>query len=261
MQVARRVFDKLLKTDQDKTEEKLLQPLQVVKDFPFDSNRNKYPQPFVSEKEAWDELLNGSESTVLYSPDDETIYSRAFVQCGGALVRNRRTGAVFLIHESNWSTAAQCILEAQRKDDFDVIIMNARSGHMKFSRIKDSHKGLGMNGVSVAPKNVFLQEGEEHWALSSSGGKYFSENPREHMVRDGSRIKGISLEELQALHEDSQRESSQGKSELIGKIDLPERVAKWSLTYRPKENVIMIFAHDTNELYYYPAFPPLKKKA
>lgn len=232
----------------------LLEPLEVVDNFEYSGDQGVYTPPFASEYEWWDALLNGSEYNALCTQGDEPIISRGFVQCGGALIRNRDTGLITLVHESQWSTAANSILSLQKKNNLDVIVMNNPIGQMRFEKIARAHK-KSLKDVN----ELFVKDGEEHWAASTMEGGVYRSEPQNHMLHDGSRIKGLTAEQIARMAEESTGDA-QGETNLIGEIWLPlpdKSRMKWSLVYRPKENKILIYSHGTKQLFVYPGFEEL----
>lgn len=227
----------------------VMQPIKVIEDFHYSENTGMYTPPFATEDEIWG-FLSGSESTVLCTKKD-TIVSRRFVQCSGALIRNRDTGLISLIHQSLWSSAAQNILTLQRAHDLDVITMQGPIGLMRFGTIQNAHEIAQPND-----RDVFVKEGDKY-----SGGifAYEKHDPRHNLLRDGSFIYGLTEKEIEAMYADSAR-GKVGETNWVGSITLPgsRENALWTMMYRPKENVIQIYALSTNRLYFFKGFD-LKK--
>lgn len=227
----------------------LLQPLEVIKDFEYSDDWNMFTPPFATEEEAYG-FLSGSESTVLCS-QGEPLYSRNFVQCAGALVRNRRTGLVSLIHQSTWSASASIVLALQRPDDLDVITLQGPSGYMRFETVASEHKQPAEQYYdsfsSIDRTNPLL------YPRSDS-----ETNDLKHKFPDYSLIKGISTEEMERMFERCKEDQSVGDTRLLGRIDLPvtrEESNRWYLLYRPEENIIWVYESGTRQLFKYAGFP------
>ncbi len=223
------------------------QPKEVIKNFNYSIDHGIYTAPFASKAEAW-AFLRGSEHVTQVSKG-ETILSENFVQCSGALMKNKRTGMVSLIHESLWSAAAGSILSLQRSDDLDVIIMQGPYGMMRFSDIAGFHKGQ--------PKyweESVLETQRQNFLIYPKGDK---NNHRRHILGDLSTIKGLTEKELKSMLDDYKTNPRQGATNLIGIIDLPVTKAeanRWSVVYRPKENLVRIFESGTRQLFTYRGF-------
>lgn len=228
-----------------------LLPLDVIENFDFNVDWNRFPPPFASEKEALG-FLSGSEGKVLCTRN-EPIFSHDFLQCVGALIRNRKSGLVFVIHQSEWSGAATAILSAQRQDDLDVIMMNGPKGQLtEFQTIVNKHES--------DPRELhrlFKGINRDDFQL------YSRNDPNKnlkHVFLDRSAIKGLTTEELENLFIQAEAcdNNSIGFTNLIGTIDLPlprEVSNRWSMLYRPKENIIWIYDSGAKKLFKYAGFP------
>ncbi len=126
------------------------QPLMVYDSVVFSDRDNKYPELFAKKEEVFG-LLSGSERWTLCS-QGEPIYSYAFVQCGAALVRNRKTGLITLIHESVWSDGADAALALQHNDDLDVITIEGPFSYMDIRKVKYAHEKDPEEALTVLEK-------------------------------------------------------------------------------------------------------------
>ncbi len=227
-----------------------LLPLEVIENFDFNVDWNRFPPPFASEKEALG-FLSGSEGKVLCTKN-ESIFSQDFVQCVGALIRNRKSGLVFVIHQSEWSGAASAILCAQRQDDLDVIKINGPKGKMmEFQTITNRH-----NSDPKEFQQLFQKINRNDFQL------YGKHDPKhlKHAFLDRSAIKGLTTEELENLFKQavSMSEDSFGATNLIGTINIPvprEKSNRWSMLYRPAENIVWIYDSGAKKLFKYAGFP------
>lgn len=232
-------------------EEKKIQPIEVIENFEFSMDRGIYSVPFASEEESWG-FLSGSEGTVLCTKN-EPIFSHHFVQCAGALLRNKRTGLISIIHQSAWSVAATTILTSQRSDNLDVItIRGPISQLMDFNVIKRDHEKTRVDEVR---KELDRMNHPDPWAHPETQMKT---NNVGHIFGDRSRIKGLSAEEIGEMFEETEGSAVAGDTNLVGDIKLPvtrKETNRWFLLYRPEENAIWIYDSGAKKLFKYAGFP------
>lgn len=224
-------------------------PLEVYQNFQYSENENMFTPPFATKEEAFG-FLSGSESTVLCSKK-EPIYSENFVQCAGALVKNKKTGLVSVIHQLLWSASASLILALQRPDDLDIVTITSESrGSIGFSTVKFFHEKNPLEYYKP-----FASIDRTDWMKYNPDSKF---NNLKHVLDDFSQIKGITTKEVEDLFKRAeQNENIVGKTRLIGDIKIPvsrEESNRWSLLYRPKENVIWIYESGIKKLFKYPGF-------
>lgn len=218
----------------DKINPNLIRPLEIVNNFEY-SDENKFNPPFASKAEAFG-FLSGGEHEVLVTRS-EPIYGYAFVQCAGALIRNRDTGLIFSLHESTWSDAADIIMAAQRPNNLDVITMDGARGTMRISDIVGTHK-VEMPRLTHLLKNVKHGDAIEH--RFPKGG-----------------IRGITGSDLDSMIKKSSTNIKSGGINYLGKIDLKSLDAgmgRWYMLYRPTENVIRIYDQSSQKLFKFPGF-------
>lgn len=228
-------------------------PLEIYNNFNYSESFGRFTPPFASAEEARG-LRSGREGTVLCTREDP-IVSKEFVQCNAALIKNKNIGLISLIHQSTWLDSSKTILNLQKTDDIDVVTINGPNRGMRFDDIQTNHckSPNDYNGFKKIDRN------NEH--------NYHSV-PLEHknLVHKffGSQIAGISTEEMDFLYKrEEQNKNFQGKTNLVGNIILPisyEERNKWSLLYRPKENVIWVYALGKSDggiskLFKYQGFP------
>ncbi len=234
----------------------LLKPTGVVKNFLYDPDRNNYLSPFASEDE-YHGFLSGGEHVVLCtSPQKgETVVSKDAVQCSMAMIRNRRTGLVSVLHQSLWSAAAGIILGVQKHDDIDVILAEGRKGIMNFQSLDAEHiRPPYLNKY----QQYFNEIDRTDWRAYPAGSERVDEKHVFGKLGSGSSIiKGITSAELQRMISESDSGSKVGLTYPSGLIQIPverDRMNRWSLTYRPRDNVILIYESGTNQLFTYPGF-------
>lgn len=196
-------------------------------------------------------FLSGSEGWVLCSKG-ESIYSHSFVQCSAALIRNRNTGLITLIHQSTWSDAADAALMLQRRDDIDVITISGPLGSMQFKNVnythyKNPHETANMlEKVDVAKSREYQQSGAEN---------------KVHLMRR-SALLGLSEDEVKTMSAGVLEDDTVGMANHVGKIDIPLAggdIDRWFLLYRPQENCIWIYESKSKKLFKYRGFSPIKK--
>lgn len=224
------------------------QPLKIYDNFYFSDSNGVYPEPFVRKEEA-DGLLSGSEGWTLCSKG-EPVYSHGFVQCAAALVRNKDTGLVTLIHQSTWSESADAAMALQRPDDIDVIIISGPFGGMSLENIKYAHD-KDPKGVLDSIENIDRKASRKYRGGAAAKGNGV------HIFRNYSALLGLSESELSEYVERLKKEKTVGAVNQIGNIEIP--VAKgganrWYLLYRPKENVIWIYESGARKLFKYQGF-------
>ena len=194
-------------------------------------------------------LLSGSEGWTLCS-QGETMYSRGFVQCGAALIKNRETGMISLIHQSTWSEAAGAVLMLQRREDLDVILVSGPFGSVQFDTVEYFHEKDPSDAIA----------GVEQVDLESSR-KYrpdLGEN-RTHLMT-GSALLGLTEPQVQEMVSGVASDGSVGETNLVGKIEIPlskGEVNRWHLLYRPNENFIWIYESKSKKLFKYAGFDPV----
>lgn len=224
-------------------------PLDVYDNFDFDSSANRFPKPFASKKEVFGPL-SGSEGWTLCSKG-ESIYSYAFVQCGGALIRNRDTGLITLIHESTWSDAADAALALQRNNDLDVITINGPFGGMRFKNVMYAHEKDPYQTI----KNI--EDVDINNSRKYRGGNSGKESDV-HLFGHKSALLGLSESEVRkAAQEIKGGVIAKGQTNELGEINIPVSNGegnRWYLLYRPKENVIWIYESGVNKLFKYQGF-------
>lgn len=226
------------------------QPVRVYENFRYSDDQGIYTPPFASREEAWG-FLSGSESVFLCSKT-ESLYSRGFVQCGCALIRNRNSGLVSVIHQSDWSAAAGAILAMQRPDDIDVVVMNGPIGHMAFDTVDYFHKEKPFRAYEA-----FARIDRDNWMNYPESQSQWKDV--RHVFGDYSRILGLSTKEVENMFFRAKKSlDCVGRAHLIGNIGIPgsvEQLDRWSLVYRPTENVIYIYVSGTKQLFRYQGFP------
>lgn len=232
-----------------------IKPLGVIENFPFSENKNQFPAPFASEEEYFG-LLSGSESSTLCSMG-ETLVSKAFVQCAGALAKNMDTGLITLIHESMWSSSATGALALQKKHNLQFITMDGASGYMKPENIAWAHKGANERDNLSNIEETFHVVSREASTYKPYDEKI--ERPFIQAFGDSSRIKGLSQNEIHRfLKEMQNNQIPDGTTKFLGRLALPvskKESGRWYLTYRPTENFIYIFESGVEKLFVYPGFP------
>lgn len=229
------------------------QPLQTIKEVEFDPNWNKFPPPFASKAEHGG-FLYGTEHNVLCTKRNskEAIVSCSFVQCSGALLLNRETNLISLIHESVWSAATGAILAMQRAYPLEVITIRGPIGMIRFSDISGFHnrldKSYQKSFLSIDRKNPQYYRPQDKRGLMEK-----------HAFLDYSSIRGIGVQEVTKMFEKSMNEDvPNGGTKLIGEIEIPvseQDLNRWSLTYRAKENKIHIYESGTDQIFTYQGFP------
>lgn len=225
------------------------QPLAVYENFYFNESDNSFPEPFASEMEVFG-FLSGSESWTLCSKG-EPIYSRGFVQCGGALIRNGQTGLVTLIHESLWSDSADAAMVLQRDNDLDVITLHGPFGGIDFKEVKGAHER--------DPKEVIrLIEGVDKKASRKYRGGNVDEEGNVHFFGNRSALLGLSESEVQsAVQRIKAGGNTTGLTRELAKINIPVSRSegnRWYLLYRPNENIIWIYESGAKKLFKYKGF-------
>lgn len=225
-----------------------LQPLEIYHNFQWSQDENIFTPPFASENEALG-FLSDSENAVLCSKD-ESLFSSDFVQCSGVLVKNKNTELVSVIHQSVWSASASLILSLQRPDDIDVIPIAGNFGSIiKFSTVDSYHK--------QDPSKFY----ESFTSIDRTDEIRYPSKWKnlKHILGDNSKIKGISTNEVEDLFERAEESKNIiGKSRLVGDIKIPVSKTesnRWSLLYRPKENIIWVYESGSKKLFKYPGFP------
>lgn len=226
---------------------KMLQPLKVVNNFDYSASSNNFTPPFATESEYYS-FLSGREGTVLCTRK-EPICSKDFVQCSGALVRNKRTGLLSLIHQSMWSTAAETILAVQRPDDLDIILIDSPTGRAMGREVIWSH--------GLEARN-YRQEFSEIDRTDPLSYKDPQTRDLKHTLVDYSHIRGVSTAEMMEMFERGEEKETAGSTSFLGEIKLPgtlDEIGRMSLLYRPAENVVWIYSEGKKQLFKYPGFP------
>jgi hypothetical protein len=224
------------------------QPMAVYENVYFNESHNAFPEPFASEAET-EGFLSGSEHWTLCSKG-ETMYSRDFVQCGAALIRNKSTGLVTLIHESMWSESADVGLALQRADDVEVITILGPYSYMHFDNVRYAHE---KDPRDAADTIVGIDRQRSH---RYRGGTGIEENMA-HIFLNGSALLGLSEREIAEGLSNLQLTQQVGETQHIGRIEIPvsrNETNRWYLLYRPKENIIWIYESGTKKLFKYPGF-------
>ncbi len=225
------------------------QPLAVYENFYFNDSDNAYPEPFASEDEVFG-LLSGSESWTLCSKG-EPIYSRAFVQCGGALIRNRQTGLVTLIHESVWSDSADVALALQRNNDLDVITLHGPFGGINFKNVKYAHEKDPKEAIQCI-------EAVDKKASRKYRGGNLDEESDVHLLGHRSALLGLQESEVQsAVDRIKAGGNTVGQTRQLADIKIPVSKSegnRWYLLYRPNENIIWIYESGAKKLFKYKGF-------
>lgn len=204
------------------------QPMAVYENVYFNESNDAFPEPFASKVETMS-FLSGSESWTLCSRG-ETIYSRNFVQCGAALIRNKSTGLVTLIHESMWSESADVGLALQRADDVEVITIRGPYSHMQFDNVRYAHEN-DPHSATDAIVGIDRQRSRRF-----RGGTGIEEN-KAHIFFNGSVLLGLSEREIAEGLSNLQLNKQVGETQHIGRIEIPVSMGKsnrWYLLYRPK---------------------------
>lgn len=237
--------------DQTSNERKVVQrqPLTVYENFYFNDSDNSFPEPFASEKEVFG-LLSGSESWTLCSKG-EPIYSRGFVQCGGALTRNRETGLVTLMHESLWSDSADAAMALQRNNDLDVITLHGPFGGINFKKVKDAHERDPKEAIK------FIEDVDKKASRKYRGGNV-NEESDVHLFGNRSALLGLSENEVQsAVQKIKAGGNKTGLTRELAEINIPVSKSegnRWYLLYRPDENIIWIYESGAKKLFKYAGF-------
>ncbi len=225
------------------------QPLAVYENFIFSESGSIFPEPFASDNEVFG-FLSASESWTLCSKG-EPIYSRGFVQCGGALIRNRQTRLVTLIHESLWSASADVALALQGNDDLDVITIDGPFGGINFKEVKDAHQ-RDPNELIRLIENVDIEASRKY-----KGGSVDKEG-NVHLFGYRSALLGLSESEVQrAVQRIKAGGNITGLTREVAKIKIPVSKSegdRWYLLYRPKENIIWIYESGAKKLFKYKGF-------
>lgn len=222
--------------------------LDVIEGVDFNPSMNLYPAPFARREEV-DGFLSGSEHWTLCS-SGESIYSHSFVQCNAALIRNRQTGKIQLIHESTWSGSATVALGTQRSEDIDVITIVGPSGTILFRDIQYFHE-------KDPEETIAWIDG-----INESASKRFSDDEpgnedRVSLFLDSSALLGVSRADLKQATARLKSNSIVGDTHHFGRIQIPVsrgKVNRWYLLYRPFENVIWIYESGTKQLFKYCGF-------
>lgn len=161
-------------------------------------------------KEEVRSLLSGSEGWTLCSKG-ESIYSHSFAQCSAALVRDRNTGLITLIHQSTWSDAADAALMLQRKDDLDVITVSGPFGTMNFKNVNYAHYKNPGEAISSL-KKVDLDKSRQYQEGAAEN--------KVHLMHKSALI-GLSEDEVNKMMAGVIEDNSIGTANHVGKIDLP----------------------------------------
>lgn len=211
-------------------------PIEVLNGFEWSLDTQKYTHPFASRDEVKG-LLTGSEKSVLVSTKGEPIYSVNFSECSGALVRNRQTGMITLIHESLWSDAASTAFALQKTNDLDVITIAEPARGIPFKRIESTH------GIDVAQLLDLIGSGND---------KQISDKVRK---LSWSTLIGLTDLEIKDMLKVCASSKSVGNTRHVGDIKIPLAGRDgWDLLYRPKENIIWIYEPTGKRLYKYKGF-------
>jgi hypothetical protein len=227
--------------------DRLFLPTETVKNFAYSETSRTYPPPFATGKEAFG-FLSGSENDVLVTKRDP-VFSKGFVQCSGVLVRNRELGMVSIIHQSVWSDAASIILSLQRPYDLDVIRIEGHSGTILAKTIDYFHKS-----EPAQFRNAFDRIDRSHYL------NYPKENrDTDHLKHQFGRsvIKGLTTEEMERMFDEAKK-GKVGRTNFLGKIIVPvprSEIDRFSVLYRPNENVIRIFDTGSKQLFKFGGFP------
>ncbi len=224
-------------------------PLVVYENIDFSESNNQFPEPFATKEEVFG-LLSGSESWTLCSKGDP-IFSRAFVQCGAALVRNRNTGLITLIHESVWSESADVAMALQRDDDVDVVTIHGPFGGLNLSSVKYAHEKPPQDAIENIKS--FDKKSSRKYGVESG-----SEENLVHLFGNRSALIGLSENDVQnAVERIKDGGSAKGLTQEIGEINIPVSKAignRWYLLYRPEENIIWIYESGARKLFKYRGF-------
>lgn len=211
-----------------------IQPLEVVDNFDYSHAHERYNLPFTSKDEARG-FLRGSEHEVL-ATKGQPLFSYDFVQCAGALIRNRETGLIFSLHESTWSDATDVVLAIQKPNNLDVITMEGAMGTMLISDI-------------VAVRNQPISRIE--YMFEQVGGNDNVQRFRKSWIR------GLTGVEINKMRKMSEKNPNVGVITHLGVINLKNFGAgqgRWSMLYRPKENVVRIYDDESKKLFKFPGF-------
>ena len=211
-------------------------PIEIIDGFEWSLDAQKYTPPFASRDEV-NGLLSGSEKSVLISSKGESIYSVNFSECSGALVRNRQTGIITLIHESLWSEAASAVFALQKTNDLDVITIAEPARGIPLNRIERTH-GIGVTQLLDL--------------VGSGSDKQVSDKVRK---LNWSTLIGLTDLEIRDMLKVCESSNVVGDTRHVGDIKIPLAGREgWDLLYRPKENIIWIYEPEAKRLYKYQGF-------
>ena len=234
--------------DLEKRNDPNWEPLEVFENIDFNPSRSRYPTLFASQAEV-DGFLSGSEHWTLCS-SGESMYSASFVQCAGALVRNRQTGITTLIHESMWSASATVALGIQKHEDLDIITIAGPIGGMRFKDLKYFHEKDSRETIELI--DTIDDAASVRYGMYYPGKEFLA-----NFFWDRSKLLGLSKEDLQRSVLQLTTNPHMGETNHIGDIRLPVsrgEANRWYLLYRPEENIIWIYESGTRKLFKYPGF-------
>ncbi len=211
-------------------------PLEIRDGFEWSLDTQKYTPPFATREEV-NGLLVGSEKSVLVSSKGESIYSVNFSECSGALVRNRQSGIITLIHESLWSEAASAVFALQKTNDLDVITIAEPARGLPFKRIERTHRIGVTQLIDIVGSGSDMQISDKTRKLS------------------WSTLLGLTDLEIKDMLKVCASSNAVGDTRHVGDIKIPLAGREgWDLLYRPKENIIWIYEPDAKKLYKYKGF-------
>lgn len=238
--------------EKEPQEKRVIQPLEVVNDFTWSGNFGNFSSPFATADEFFSDRVGSEHVSILSS--GEAILSLDFVQCSGALARNRQRGLYTLVHQSLWSLSAEIAFGMQRHEDIDYFELNPRknAGQIEENVLK-AHEHGAQTVTRTFGENLAYDNGEP--LIESSGVYNRLGNTRN---RSGS-IVGVTEAEIRAmLHESEEPNAMPGRTNYLGTIELPiprQEIGRCSVLFRPQENKIYVFSEATKQLFVFPGFP------